>query len=423
MNTFLDNEVVLLVHDGSHAELKAGQPALFLESAGKATLFEEPTRFLWDRYVSAGSTPSVHTWSKAAYSLKSWFQFLQAIGKHWLDASAEDRRSYRDAYLSSISPRTGRRYSVQGVSDSMSVVRSFYAFARRKGWYAGDIDGYVEESVENIEIDRDAFAHTRPVSLSRAKDRDLPKSRPNVVIHPLMVRDLTNLLNHVGPQAANRQEDKRAARDRLICDLGWVVGLRLAEVISLTTLQFLSLNPDPSSPYVDLKLIICGKGNKVRQVAIPTWLVVDAIEYINGERAKALLAWKGRPRRASIQLLLGRLESPRRGQPISKDAVQKILREACIALGFVETVEKIIPETGDVFHDKVPKHSYHDLRHTCAVLMYHAEVASGNPEPWKKIQAQLGHSHLSTTIDTYLAHVEIFTDRPGLLNVRRLIGL
>lgn len=65
MNTFLDNEIVLLAHDGGHAELKAGQPALFLESAGKATLFEEPTRFLWDRYVSAGSTPSVHTWSKA----------------------------------------------------------------------------------------------------------------------------------------------------------------------------------------------------------------------------------------------------------------------------------------------------------------------------------------------------------------------
>ncbi|WP_273161876.1 tyrosine-type recombinase/integrase [Massilia timonae] len=423
MNTFFDNEIVLHAHDGVHAELKAGQPAFFLESAGEATLFEEPTRFLWDRYVSAGSTPSIHTWSKAAYSLKSWFQFLQAMGKHWLDASAEDRRSYRDAYLSSISPRTGRHYHAQGVSDSMSVVRSFYAFARRKGWYVGDIDGNCEEVVSNIEIDRDAFADARSATLQRTKDRDLPKSSPNVVIHPLMVRDLTNLLNHVGPQATNRQADTRPARDRVICDLGWVVGLRLSEVISLTTLQFLSLSPDPSSPYTDLKLIVCGKGNKSRQVAIPTWLVLDVIEYIDCERSEALRAWEKRPRKTPIQLLLGRLDSPRRGQPISNHAIQRIMREACVGLGLVETVEKVIPETGEVFHDKVPKHSYHDLRHTCAVLMYHAEVMSGNPEPWKKIQAQLGHAHLSTTIDTYLAHVEIFTDRPGLLNVRKLIGL
>lgn len=305
----------------------------------------------------------------------------------------------------------------------MSVVRSFYAFARRNGWYVGDIDGYVEEAVANIEIDRAVFAHTRSESLLRAKDFDLPKSRPNVVIHPLMVRDLTNLLNHVGPQAANRQGDRRVARDRLICDLGWAVGLRLAEVLSLTTLQFLSLSPDPSSPYTDLKLIVCGKGNKTRQVAIPTWLVLDAIEYIDGERAEALRARKVGLRRPSTQLLLGRLDSPRRGQPISKDAIQKMIREACSALGFVEIVEKTIPETGEVFHDKVPKHSYHDLRHTYAVLTYYAEVANGNAEPWKKIQAQLGHSHLSTTIDTYLAHVEIFTDRPGLLSVRRMIGL
>lgn len=423
MNKFFDDEIVLLIHDGSHPELKAGQPAIFLESAGKAALFEEPTRFLWDQFVSSGSSPSVHTWSKAAYSLKSWFQFLQAVGKHWLDASAEDRRSYRDAYLTSVSPRTGQPYGAQGISGSMSVIRSFYAYAGRKGWYVGDLGDHVGSNTENIEIDRDALAHTRSVGRLKAKDRDLPKARPIVVIHPLMVRDLTNLLHHVGPQAANRQGDQRAARDRLICDFGWVVGLRLAEVISLTTLQFLSLNPDPDSPYLDLELIVQGKGKKTRQVAIPTWLVLDAIEYINGERAEAIRARKGGPRYAPIQLLVGRLDSPRRGQPISKDAIQKMMREACVALGFVMTIEKSLPEIGEVFHDKVPKHSYHDLRHTYAVLTYHAEVANGNAEPWKKIQAQLGHSHLSTTIDTYLAHVQIFTNRPGLLSVRHMIGL
>ena len=50
----------------------------------------------------------------------------------------------------------------------------------------------------------------------------------------------------------------------------------------------------------------------------------------------------------------------------------------------------------------------HDLRHTAAVLIYYAESATGNPEPWKKVQTPLGHKNLQTTIDTYLHHVEIF---------------
>jgi integrase len=48
---------------------------------------------------------------------------------------------------------------------------------------------------------------------------------------------------------------------------------------------------------------------------------------------------------------------------------------------------------------------------------------NGNPEPWKKIQAQLGHAHLQTTIDVYLSYVEIFNESPGLIDVRRMIGL
>lgn len=92
-------------------------------------------------------------------------------------------------------------------------------------------------------------------------------------------------------------------------------------------------------------------------------------------------------------------------------------------MGILETVQKEVPLTGKRLLSQVPKHSVHDLRHTYAVLTYHAERANGNAEPWKKIQAQLGHAHLQTTVDIYLSHVEIFTDQPGLLDVRGMLGL
>jgi integrase len=124
-----------------------------------------------------------------------------------------------------------------------------------------------------------------------------------------------------------------------------------------------------------------------------------------------------------LRLLLTHAGAKNAGKPISNGAIQKMFREACFALGMVEIVEKTNPENGNTSQASIPLHSMHDLRHTYAVLTYHAERANGNAEPWKKIQAQLGHSHLQTTIDTYLSHVDIFTDQPGLLDVRRMIGL
>lgn len=411
MNDFLTSELVLYFNTEWSDTLRVGQPAFFLENASASVLFEEPCRFLWHRYVSAARSPSAHTWAKAAYSLKIWFQYLQAAGVHWQEADLATRRAFRDAYASSISPRTGQPYELGGIADSMTTVKQFYVYAGAEGFYEGELA--IQNDLPGKDERRRGFK----------TDQDLPKQRPNVNIRALTPRELGNFLHYVGPQAGIRGNDKRHARDRLICDLGWVVGLRLSEVISLTTLQFLSITPDSKSPYADLHLVITGKGNKTRQVAIPTWLVIDALKYIEEDRAIALRASPVHIMKRPHQLFLSRQDSPRRGRPISSDAIQKMVREACIALGYTTTISKTCPDTGNTSLASVPKYSFHDLRHTYAVLTYHAEVANGNLEPWKKIQAQLGHAHLDITINTYLSHVEIFSQKTGLLNVRELIGL
>lgn len=421
---FLQSELVLFFNNTDNPALKPGSPALFLETWNKLELFDEPTRFLGERYVRSGSTASSHTWAKAAYGLKSWFQFLQAIDRDWPDASEQDRVDFRDVYLGSISPKTGRTYGTAGVHDAMVVVRCFYQHCTDRGKYHGDIGASSAAEDYKVPIDRDALAHTRSARSTKLKDRALPKLRPGVKIHPLTSRDLKNLLCHIGPQANARDGDQRGARDRLICDLGWAVGLRLDEINNLTTLQFMTLVPDVGAPFIGMALTIAkGKGNKTRQVMIPAWLVMDVQAYINDERAASLRACKTHTRHAPMRLILGHEYSRSAGKPITNSALQKMFREACLTLGLVEIAEKTDPETGIKFTYKMPRHSMHDLRHSYAVLTYHAERANGNAEPWKKIQAQLGHSNLQTTIDTYLSHVEIFTDQPGLLDVRRMLGI
>ncbi len=420
---FLRSDIVLFINNTGHPDLKQGAPALFLKTKRELDLFEEPTRFLGERYVRSGSTPSPHTWAKAAYGLKSWFQFLQAIDRDWPNASEQDRIDFRDVYLSSISQKTGRAYGAAGVHDAMVVVRSFYQYCVNRGRYHGDIGTSSVATAYRAPIDRDNFAHTPSAGFTKSKDRALPKLRPGVKIHPLTQRDLKNLLCHIGPQAGARDGDQRVVRDRLICDLGWAVGLRLSEINNLTTLQFMSLSPDCGAPFVGMSLTIQGKGEKTRQVMIPAWLVMDIQAYMEDERAASLRTCKSKSRLPPTRLLLGKEHSGGAGKPVTNAALQKMFREACLALGLVDIVEKTDPETGRKFTYKTPRHSIHDLRHSYAVLTYHAERGNGNAEPWKKIQAQLGHRNLQTTVDTYLSHVEVFTDQPGLLDVRRMLGL
>lgn len=423
MNIFLRAEIVLFINNTDSPELMLGSPALFFEFKDMLDLFEEPTRFLSERYIKSGSTASPHTWAKAAYGLKSWFQFLQAIDRDWRDASEQDRIDFRDAYLGSISQKTGRAYGAAGVRAAMVVVRSFYQHCTGLGTYDGNIGVSSTAMKYKVSIDGDTLARTQCVDPPNKRDLALPRLRPGVKIHPLTPRDLKNLLCHIGPQAGLRDGDQRVARDRLICDLGWVVGLRLSEINNLSTLQFMTLFPDPEALFVGMALTIQGKGKKTRQVMIPAWLVMDVHAYMDGERAASLKVCKTKAKYPPTQLLLGHEHSKSAGKSVTNAALQKMFREACLTLGLVTIIEKTDPDTGIKFTYKTPRHSIHDLRHTYAVLTYHAERVNGNAEPWKRIQAQLGHSNLKTTTDTYLSHVEIFTEQPGLIDVRRMLRI
>lgn len=420
---FLTGTLSLFFSKKEHAGLKVGTPAVFLDFGKSAVLFEEVTLFLRTCFVTSSSTTSPNSWAKAAYASKGWLTFLQHLKIDWKAATHQDLIAFRDAFLESISPQTLEPYDAKGIGDAVTTIKRLYEFCFEKKWYSGDVRAFQSigksSGRQNIATEN-AVDYYTPLG---EQDPDLPKVPKGEAISTIRHRNLERLAHHLGPRASEREGDLRATRNRLVLDLGWVVGLRVAEVVSLTDLQFLNLNPDPKSPFANLRISVLGKGKKRRNVLIPTWLVFDVLAYIDGERADALKKLKQKKlRAASTALLIAGKDSRRCGLPIGTDAIQKVIREACLAIGLVETIEGINPLTGQPILKTVSLHSFHDLRHTYAVYTYHVERALGNPEPWKKIQAQLGHEHLNTTKDTYLKEVEQFDDMPGMPTMKMLRG-
>ncbi len=417
MNNFFNAELRLVKACEGGEVVVTYQPSIFQYWRDVADLFQEPTIFLNEKVVKVGATPSKHTWEAAGYDMLSWFQWCQLSKIDWREATESDRNQFSDDYSQSASdPRT--------VNRKLTMVRRFYDFARTEGWYHRDIgDSLKDRHVGNRPIDHDALAHTRSTG-GNTKQRDtlLLKVGRKDVMRPLQVKHLRKLLQHVGPTVQN-QQDKRQVRDRLICDLGYTSGTRLGDVTKLTTLQFLNIAVEPHQQFMDFPLIVEGKMKVTRKVAAPGWLVLAIQAYINGERAASEREGKKRGVKAITGLFLGHAASKSAGKPISRSAIQKMFALACMKCGITEQIEVVDVATGKKHVKTVPAHSFHDLRHNCAVLTYHAEKAQGNPEPWKIVQIKLGHKSLKVTMDTYLAHVSIFGEKQGVTDIRRLLGL
>jgi integrase len=415
MNNFLSSDLRLVKARERLGQVVADQPVLFLYWRDQVALFEEPSIFLSEKLVAVGGTPSEHTWAAAGYDLLTWFQWCQLTRIDWRDATDADRQQFADDY-------TAADTDAKGINRKLTIVRRFYDFSREEGWYHRDIGCATEQRlVGNRLINEDALAHTRAPSAVAEKDPLLRKVGRNVVVRPLQLAHLRKLLKHLG-HAPQDNEDRRSVRDLRMVELALLGGARLGDVVGLTTLKFLSITVEPHQMLEEFPLIVIGKGKVTRQVAVPGWLVVAVQNYINGERAESERRGKKRAAKPTTALFLGHPGSKAAGKPIRRSAVQKMFGLACRKCGIVEMVEVADPESGKSHTKTKAAHSFHDLRHNCAVLTYHAEKANGNPEPWKIVQIKLGHKSLKVTIDDYLAHVEIFGKKQGLTDIRRLLG-
>jgi site-specific recombinase XerD len=143
----------------------------------------------------------------------------------------------------------------------------------------------------------------------------------------------------------------RPGRDRLMLEVAYFGGLRVSELVSLTWSQVIRRDSG------EAQLEVVGKGDKVRQVLIPTAI------------AGPLLASRGdAPTSAPAFGSVRRL-----GQPLTERAVNYILKNAAARAGVN------------------PAASVHWLRHA------HASHAIDNGAPITLVSATLGHADLKTT--------------------------
>ena len=386
-------------------------------------LVEEPTRrivepvllYLCDRHLRRNGVWVRNTARAAAEDLHDWWSYLSEYSLAWNEIRREDVELYRDAMLSTVSPHTHQPYAVGTVRRRVGTVLAFYEWARQRGWLDPVLS---HDDIRRIPraIDTDALAHLHPSSGRMKGSRMLPphRSSPDDTVRPFTARDYRKVACELGPLPSGRAGDPRSSRDRLAAEVCLNTGMRVDEVSHLLVWQILDLRPDRDRPYgVCAMTISKTKGSRPRKVLFPNWLVTEVLAYIEGERAECVEAARARwlKHRADTPgaLFVNRMDSGHHvGKPMRSASFQEAFRRAVLDAGLAHTVRCIDPTHGEPYLAKAADHSVHDLRHTFAVWTYHAEREAGNAEPWKKLQALLGHRHLSTTLSTYLRVVDVF---------------
>ena len=422
------NTQEVLVHRVANA--KKGEPAFILVRHPEIRIHDDATRWI----AELAEKSSVTHQRNIAYTLSHWHSYCLARGVDYTRATLDDVRTYKAAMETVVSGTTGELLASGTVAQRIHAIVGYYAHGVHAAWNLTALD--FKHTLLKFQKDTSQNAGEKHASPIDAGARKLaPRSEPvDTDIRPLDVEPLKRLLSMLSPSDVEGLQ-----RDRLIAEWLCYVGLRIEEVLGngrwsnyeksgkkkkgLTCYQIEELTPDPDHPFDHQAVRVVGKYGKGRNVAVPNWLIVKTQAYIQGERARAVKPLN----KPTLRLFVSGEGAQRihRGKPLSIRRYQAIFNKACIRAGLTALVEKHLSGTDQTRLVHVAKHSAHDLRHTYAVMTYFAEVALGNREPWKPIQAQLGHKWLQTTIDTYLAFVSAHTQWRDLrrVSVRDLAGL
>jgi len=146
----------------------------------------------------------------------------------------------------------------------------------------------------------------------------------------------------------------RRVRDRAMVEAMVLGGLRRCEVLGLRL--------EDLRPAERRVMVVDGKGGHQRMVSISPRFFRSVSVYMQSER----------PENASTDRLFVVLKGPRRGQPLSEDGLEEIIRAAKARAGLVHA-------------------TCHELRHTCFTRLREAGMSL------EAIQAQAGHRSIETT--------------------------
>ncbi len=398
------------------AALPEGFP--FLVDGDTGEVIEPVLMFLCSKHLARGRRRwPRNTAQGQAEALKDFWRYLDAAQVAWRDVDEGDLTDYREAMLGMVSRKTREFLSDQTVRLRLTHVLSFYDWARNEGVYTGA--QFSKREVRRIRpLDEDASAHTRgaPPTTERAAVLDGLDHAPGDPVQPFRRSDLQRVLRALGPLPSEREADgtivdPRPSRDRLAAEMGVELGMRVDEVARLKAFVIQDLCPSDWKNHDLGHAVILHltetKGLKPRRVPLPVWLLKELDLYIRGERAAAVEKAAGlrsgrRGKPASALFVNGSSARANVGKDVTRKTIQAAFHLAVMDAGLVRRAVKTDPDTREQRREPEAKHSFHDLRHTFAVWTYLEERKRGNAEPWKQVQALLGHKNLATTLKHYL---------------------
>jgi integrase len=343
-------------------------PWLVVDPAGEPV--EPIARFLRDFTARDNRAGSVRSY---CYALLRWWRWLKVIGVEWDQVtSAEVRdfvlwlgqavkprlaaRTVSAATAGTINPVTRKQclddsYQPRTVQHGNAVVHSFYEFWIEAG--SGPL-------VNPVVLDRRggrAHAHHNPLEPFGAGGR---------------IRYNPKIPGRRRPREIPDEQWKalfaalRSNRDRAIVALAVSNGARASEILGIRGVDL---------DWGDQLVRVCRKGSGAAQ-----WLPASPEAFV---WIRLYLAEIGplEPDEPLWRTLRRRADGGKSRGPLNYEALRAVFRRVNVLLG--------------------ANYSAHDLRHTCSLRMARDEHLS-----LRDVQVILGHAHLSTTADVYLAEDE-----------------
>jgi integrase len=349
--------------------------------------------YLHDKCIRNARIRSVgNTQAALCADLYEWFSYLEVAGVRWDCVGSAEVQRYRDGLLGNCSPRTGRHYAIATVRRRLTTILDFHRWASRQGFTESGIDD-ARIAVGRRRRADDAMAHIHGGAQRVTARHLLPADTGGDQVDAFAMVDLQRVLAALGPAAV----DAGPRRDRVVATLAVSTGMRLDECVGLTISQFLSLRQDPTYGNYALPLTRT-KGLRPRTVVVPAAVHDEVSAYVATERAAAVRKGGGVEGALFVN---GETASRNPGKKVSTHTVWRGFHAAVIEAGLCRVEHDSSGATRTI-----ALHSFHDLRHTFAMVMYFELAKAGRGEPWLALKNLLGHRNLKTTIDTYLKSVQ-----------------
>lgn len=334
----------------------------------------------------------IHTLDAYAYDLRSWFEFLALVQTAWNRA---DQNCFDEWVLDMASAE-----AIGGIDpdepEEFGVKPLATATIRRR---SSAVASFYQHATGGIPFDRGLVA-----SVGTA---------PEESVRPIPPEDLKAFFAALGP-APSQWCGVGSSRLWLCCLVALATGMRRMEVCGLDVEHFEGF-PSPCDPLQEFRIRIeVTKGGRPRAVSVYGWLINAVVRYIRGERAEAATKLAMAP----AALFLNHADARRcAGERLLPATLSHDLRRVMLRAEITRKNPSFRYGAGSSHRP----HTFHDLRHTCACLLY--ESFAGVSEPWIEVQNRLGHRLLETTIRVYLRHLGEVSRRSGDLRQPIIDGL